>query len=126
MDMLKVPADNYRKALRQLSLALYSLPLTVMTAFAADANKVELTAPAPNPFWSSLFTGLNYLSCIAMVTALVFGGIWLVRNLSSLDESADEVEPAVVAEESKPAAADNQASSDNKETIESKEKTESR
>lgn len=124
--MLKVPADNYRKALRQLSLTLYCLPLTVVTAFSADANKVELTAPAPNPFWSSLFTGLNYLSCIAMVTALVFGTIWLIRNLSSLDESGEEIEPAVVAEETKPAAADNQAASDIKETNESKEKTESK
>lgn len=126
MDMRKVLADKYRKALRQMSLTLYCLPFTALSVLAADANKVELQAPAPNPFWSTLFTGLNYLSCIAMVTALVFGGIWLVRNLSSLDDSAEEVEPATVASESKPEAAPSATGNEKPENSESKDKVESK
>lgn len=122
MDMRKVPADKYRKALRQMSLSLYCLPFTALSVLAADANKVELQAPAPNPFWSTLFTGLNYLSCIAMVTALVFGGIWLVRNLSSLDDSAEEIEPATVASER---SAEKPENSESKDKVESKETSDS-
>lgn len=123
MDMLKVPADKYRKALRQMSLTLYCLPFNALSVLAADATKVELQAPAPNPFWSTFFTGLNYLSCIAMVTALVFGGIWLVRNLSSLDDSAEEIEPATAAFESKPDAV---ATATSKEPAEKPENSESK
>lgn len=62
----------------------------------ADPAMIKRIVPAkvnpPDPFWVGFFNILNYASGIAVVTFIVLGIIWFIKNRNILDDVDEEME----------------------------------
>jgi len=62
----------------------------------ADPAMIKRIVPAkvnpPDPFWVGFFNILNYASGIAVVTFIVLGIIWFIKNRNILDDADEEIE----------------------------------
>lgn len=78
------------------ALLLSSLPfLSCLAEPAKTSYSVAAKVPAANPFWSNVFTVINYIAGMAVVAAIVFGAIWFFKNRNLLDDSDSDAAPEV-------------------------------
>lgn len=79
------------------ALLLSALPfLSCLAEPAKTSYTVAAKVPAANPFWSNVFTVINYAAGMAVVAAIVFGVIWFVKNRNLLEDSDNDITGQVV------------------------------